>query len=514
MPSRRQSLLILGLLGLTAAAGGAYLLESHGTSDRPGDSPEGAPPDRPLAPITPPGPVPSGEYLNWRPNAPRFTPVDDRGQQIKGYASATSVGLGESIDFHVSVRPAQKFTVKVFRLGRIPAGAESNLVATSPELSGVSQSAPRVVEPTRTVVAPWAASWRLDVPADWKSGLYVAVFESTAKFRSLTPFVVRDDHKAADLLVVLPFTTYQAYNMYPVDRVLGSSLYSAYLPSGKMGGADICSTRVSFDRPYQEDGLPRLFELDQAFVEWVETQPYSVSYASGLDLHAGRVKVTDYKALVFSGHDEYWSAEMRAELDKALGAGIGVAFMAANNVYWSIRMDASAAGVEHRQVTCYKRHQDPAAVGGVLPTVLWRDLGQPEQRVLGAMYTAIITDPEPRPLVVAGAGHWFWKGTGLRDGDQLAKLVGGEADRVHPNVKDKPDVAVLAASPFTAEGPGGRPHTQTQHTVLHQHPSGAWVFNAGTFYWNHGLSTPGFVDSRVQIATQNLLDRMTGKSGA
>src|SRR4051794_7719211 len=172
MPTRRQSLLILGTLRLTAAAGGAYLLGNHGTSERLGDpSPqEGAPSTRPpLAPITPPGPIPSGDYVDWRPNAPGFTPADDRGQQIKGYASATSVGLGESIDFHVSVSPAQQFTVKVFRLGRIPAGSASNLVATSPALAGVTQAAPRVVEPTRTVVAPWEASWRLDVPADWVS---------------------------------------------------------------------------------------------------------------------------------------------------------------------------------------------------------------------------------------------------------------------------------------------------------------------------------------------------------
>ena len=63
-----------------------------------------------------------------------------------------------------------------------------------------------------------------------------------------------------------------------------------------------------------------------------------------------------------------------------------------------------------------------------------------------------------------------------------------------PHVKGGPKATILASSPFTAQGPKNKPVTDTQQTVLCQYPSGAWVFDAGTFHWNHGLSTPGFVD--------------------
>lgn len=542
-PSRRQSLVILGSLGLAAVAGGAYMLENHGGGDAtttgagqdhshdPGNgriygrgSGESANGDagnaneglegEPNSATGETGPVLALALSDdgaWRPNAAGYRAVDDEGQQIKGFASATSINLGESIDFHVSVRPAQSFTIKFFRLGRSAAGKGSELVFTSPRIRGTAQAALKVVEPTRTVVAPWKPSYTLKVPATWRSGLYVATFETADKHRSCVPFVVRQDGKAADLLVVLPFTTYQAYNMYPIDKRLGSSLYKAYLPNGEEGGADICSTRVSFDRPYHQDGLPRLFELDQAFAQWVEAQPYTISYASSIDLHAGRVDPAKYKAMVFSGHDEYWSPQMRTVLQSALSRGVSAAFMAANNVYWNIRLDASAGGAAHRQVTCYKRHRDPAATGGVTPTVLWRDLNQPEQQVLGSMYTAIVTDAKPQPLVVGTTGHWFWAGTGLKDGERIPNLVAGEADKVFPRVKGGPKPTILAASPFTAAGPKNQPVVDTQQTVLCQYPSGAWVFGAGTFHWNHGLSTPGFVDRRIQRATRNLLDRMTGK---
>ena len=510
-PTRRQSLLILSSLGLAAAAGGAYMLENTGSpSDSPYDPKEAAPPERPIAPPTL---VPEGDDVDWRANAMSFKPSDDHVQQIKGYASATSVGLGESIDFHVSVNPPQKFAVKVFRLGRAQSGRASQLVATSPQLAGVTQSAPTVVAPTRTVLAQWGTSWRLDVPKDWTSGVYIATFENEAKFRSVTPFVVRDDARTADLLVVLPFTTYQAYNMYPWDEKTGSSLYHAWTPDGKYGSTDVCSTRVTFDRPFVGAGVPTYFDLDYAFVNWIEAQSYSVAYASGIDLHAGRVDPTKYKALVFSGHDEYWSPQMRAALEGAVSKGVSAAFLTANNIYWNIRLDPSADGTAHRQVTCYKERTDPDAASAATRTDLWRVIGQPEQHVLGAMYKSVVTDPKPQPLVVDSASHWFWRGTGVRNGERIPNLVAGEADQVWPG-KGGPEVTYLAVSPFTGNGKGDKPTTMPAHTVLHQHESGAWVFNAGTFYWPHGLSTPGYADSRVQTATRNLLDRMTGKTVA
>jgi hypothetical protein len=474
-PSRRQ-VLILGGVGLTAATAGAIAWEVSADGSTP----------------------PADGY------------ADDKHMQIKGYASTTSVGHGETVDFHVSVNPAQKFHVQIARLGR----ASAQPVLVSPEVTGATQQAPQKSGATRTVVAPWSASWQLTVPQDWASGLYLATFVNESGYRNHTPFVVRDDSAKTDLLVVVPFTTYQAYNLFPADKRLGSSLYNAW-SDGKYGGTDVCSTRVSFDRPYAADGLPDYFELDRAFAEWVDAQHYTVSYATSLDLHAGRVDPSRHKALVFSGHDEYWSPQMRAALDGALAEGVSAAFLAANNIYWNIRVDPSAGGVEHRQVTCYKRHPDPqAGVDGALATVLWRDVGRPEQLTLGAMYRAIVTDAAPRPLVVDSADHWFWRGTGVRNGDAIPKIVGGEADQFNAGLKGRPDVDVLARSPFTAAGAGGAPVTETQHTVVHRQASGAWVFDAGTFYWNRGLNTPGYVDPRIQTATRNVLDRMTGKTSA
>ena len=136
-PSRRQSLLILGSLGLAAAAGGAYMLENHGGGSstptafgqgQPRRHGQGAQDDvneglegqtnNATGENVPTLALALADDGAWRPDAAGYQAVDDVGHQIKGFASATSINVGESLDFHVSVRPAQGFTVKVFRIGR------------------------------------------------------------------------------------------------------------------------------------------------------------------------------------------------------------------------------------------------------------------------------------------------------------------------------------------------------------------------------------------------------------
>src|SRR5207247_1784764 len=54
---------------------------------------------------------------NWRMWLHGIPPANDINQQIKGYASATSVNLGESITFYVTVNPPQQYTMDVYRMG-------------------------------------------------------------------------------------------------------------------------------------------------------------------------------------------------------------------------------------------------------------------------------------------------------------------------------------------------------------------------------------------------------------
>src|SRR5215210_7376722 len=43
--------------------------------------------------------------------------ADDTTNQIRGYASATSVNKGGQINFHITVNPSQTYSIDVYRIG-------------------------------------------------------------------------------------------------------------------------------------------------------------------------------------------------------------------------------------------------------------------------------------------------------------------------------------------------------------------------------------------------------------
>ena len=69
--------------------------------------------------------------------------ANDVEMQIKGFASATSVNVGESIDFYISVTPAQAYDIEFFRMGWY-GGKGGRLARTAGPFAGVTQPAPTV----------------------------------------------------------------------------------------------------------------------------------------------------------------------------------------------------------------------------------------------------------------------------------------------------------------------------------------------------------------------------------
>ncbi|MFS8203351.1 N,N-dimethylformamidase beta subunit family domain-containing protein (plasmid) [Streptomyces sp. CWNU-52B] len=431
--------------------------------------------------------------------APRATAggprsADDLRRQIKGFASTGAVTPGAAIDFHITVDPPQQFGVDIYRIGHY-GGDGASKVTTSPRLSGIVQ--PAALTADRTVSCHhWWLSWRLQIPAHWSIGAYVAVLTTDDGHRSHIPFTVRDDHPA-DLLLLLPDITWQAHNLYPEDGRTGASLSRAWDADGRLLGEDDAATTVSFDRPYAGTGLPLHVGHAYDFVRWAERYGYDLAYADAGDLHAGRIDPTRYRGLVFPGPDVYWTPAMRRAVDVAREQGTSLVFLSARTMYWQAELAPSPSGVPDRLLTCRKRH-------GPGKPALWREVDRPEQEVLGIQYGGPV--PEAGPLVVRNADHWLWEATGAHEGDELEGLVVGGADRYFPRaaLPEHQGRILLSHSPY--RDPEGT--VRHQETSLYRAHSGALVFAAGTFGWAPALDRRGHVDPRVQRATANLLDRI------
>lgn len=451
--------------------------------------------------------------------------ADDVNGQIKGWGPG-SVAHGETLGLRVSVNPGQRFGVNLYRVGHFdfgPRNPGARHMQGLPLASGGPQAPPLRGGRTNSCHHWWINS-RVQIPGSWSPGAYVAVLTTAdRRFRSHVPFTLRSetvdldrppagtgadadahadparrryDH---DLLLLLPDVTWQAYNLYPENGHTGASLYHAWDEKGELLGEDQAATTVSFDRPYAGAGLPLHIGHAYDVIRWAERNGYDIGYANATDLHAGRVDPARYRAVVFPGHDEYWSEPMRRAVVRARDAGTSLVFLSANSMYWRVELEPGPDGTPDRLMTCAKRQVPPGR-----PHRRWRDLGEPEQSVMGLQYAGRV--PEPVPLVARNTDHWLWQGTGVTEGERIEGLVAGESDHYFPRVPlpESTERALLAHSPYR-DSRGVRRH---QETSLYRAPSGAWVFASGTFAWSPALDREGSADPRIQQATANLLRRI------
>ncbi|MDQ4147941.1 MAG: hypothetical protein M3120_09740 [Pseudomonadota bacterium] len=420
---------------------------------------------------------------------------------IRGYAGQASINRGEALALHVSTsRPS--YTLEIYRMGWY-GGAGARLLQTVGPLPGQNHPVPPPQPDTGLIACAWPVSYTLQTGADWVTGVYLVKLISDVGDVGYILFVLRDDSRPADILYQVPLTTYQAYNDWG-----GKSLYDHNSTGGR-------AYKVSFDRPYSNwAGAGDFFEGDYNMIRWLERQGYSLTYATSIETQAAPGVLSGHKVFLSNWHDEYWSKPMRDHLTAARDQGKHLAFFDSNNIYWQIRFESSASGVDNRVMVCYKDASlDPLSGSNPsLTTVTWREapVNQPENALLGIMFEDMFTYGSSYPWVVQNAGHWIYAGTGLQEGQAIAGLVGYEYDKVFNNGLTPAGLTVLAASPVVGNSAG----SSTHHGAIYTAPSGALVFTAGTNYWPWKLDDNPYqshgADARVQQITANLLNRMIG----
>jgi hypothetical protein len=444
--------------------------------------------------------------------------------EIEGYASLTSVNRGGTIDIFVSTGDPS-FGVNIYRVGWY-GGAGAREVYARTGMPGTRQAAPVHDPATHLVEARWSNPITITVPqsgdpTDWASGVYLAKLTGASGKESYVIFAVRDDNRSSHLLFQLSVTTYQAYNTWG-----GYSLYTS-----------TPARQVSFNRPYTFHGtgasglgagefLTNLtsssFPASRAawevnMVRWLEREGYDVAYATNVDTHRMPFLLTNRRAFLSVGHDEYWSSEMRTNVEAARERGTGLGFFSANSAYWQVRFEPDASGAPDRTMVAYKSAalaEDPYATDGDgandrYITTRFRDapLNRPEAALLGVQYV----DDGVRDLdvVVADAAQWPFANTGLTTGARLGGLLGYEVDARAAGTPA--GTVLLARSPFsTAWGTTGYSDMTTYRAA-----SGSTVFATGSIQWAWGLddyNAPEYRSPRASAAaqqiTRNVLERL------
>jgi hypothetical protein len=458
---------------------------------------------------------------------------------IEGYASAASVSsvTGTStISFYVSTK-FQTVDLDIYRIGWY-GGAGGRHMQPTVQVPAVNQGTCPVLSYSVVSSGPpmnytmtvcnWAGTgqgtYTLTVPQGWVSGVYLVKLSGlnngTVQEQSYIPFVVTDGH-IPKLLFQHSVMTDEAYNDYG-----DGSLYTMNHP------------KVSFSRPFANDNTSdnsggwnhsagNFFRWEFHMIRFMEGEgnnnnAYDVGYISDIDLHVNGVPA-GILALMSVGHDEYWTLEMRLDVQTALQNGLNLGFFSADDADWDTRLEADTN--PYGTMVCFRSTTaDPWYNDGIhdqrAVTVKFRQqpVNMPQNQIIGIEYYAIINSSfNIGPLTRQPA----WLFNGVSTGTTfLNKLLGYEAD-AYPLPAPAPITIVAQSSNDTN-------CNSCAYTTVYQPnpPNNPTVFAAGTFQWSWGLDqfhVDGFagkmeiIDTPTKAAaiqmTKNIFAQFCGSQG-
>jgi hypothetical protein len=449
---------------------------------------------------------------------------------IRAYPRYPSIHPGETLTLHVSTDSPQ-FKVEFFRQG----ATLTRMPMASPPLAGCNL-------PDGPPDLDWAwAGYDWSIPADWPSGVYVAMLIEIASDGSeILPSMTNTFARSAKALFVvlhhgpvalgtplykLSWATFVAYNATGYGSLYSEALWSRderhpgfkvtwRRPGCGTGGTVMAASPEDHYHPASDR---QTFEhWDAPLVRWLESNGYQPHYCTDWDLHRDAALLRSYDLLLSVGHDEYWSLSVRQAIAEHVGRGGNVAYFSGNTAYYRIHFTD-----DDTAITCAKVL--PAAKdSGRWARDSWTEQ-DPECRLTGVTtaFGGGWWDGERQPLgyTVQHAGHWAFAGTGIREGEVFGDdpefpLIGYEVDgaafrrvggRAFPTgeLGTPRDFLILGIAEL-GEGwfvsRAGAAATMGSYVS----PQGGITFQAATTDW------PMLVPRNRQVAaiTRNVLDRL------
>ncbi|NDL61099.1 hypothetical protein F7O44_28925 [Phytoactinopolyspora sp. XMNu-373] len=334
-------------------------------------------------------------------------------------------------------------------------------------------------------------------------------------------FVVKASAPSSRMLLSVAVSTYEAYNGWsPIATgMLGKSLYDGFPDPPSATGQvsehndDLVERAhvVSCQRP--NPLWVQFFERwEGRFLAWAESEGFTVDCCTSVDLHREPELLSRYQLLLSVGHDEYWSKQMRDNVEEFVVRGGNVAFFSGNVCNWQIRF-----ADDDRQIICYRSPLlDPlTGVENDRVTTEWwsAPLDRPPNFMTGvstrngavhSMGDSFLgkTGPgarrEDAAYEVCFPEHWVFDGVAFEDDGTFGRgqdIVGYETDAAEYTLTDDgipratghdgtpEDFAILAHADLTS----WRGHGMGGYATMGIFRRNGTVFTAATTDWANGL---------------------------
>lgn len=294
----------------------------------------------------------------------------------EGWFSSPSATCGQSVALHISGNDSP-VTIKVFRMGYY-GGAGARLIeeTTTKPVSHYSPSAPSKA-PESIVTADWPVAWDFKVTNQTLPGQYLIRLDDKNGDANFVPIMVTNPESKSAVTFISSVLTWQAYNEWG-----GYSLYKGPNRTRKSR-----AMVVSFNRPYDGDGAGQFRYMEFPIVRLAEKLGIDINYITDLELDKNIGSLENTKSIVYGGHGEYWTTQMRESLDAAVARGTNLISFGGNAGYNRPRLQAN-----DRELVMWRgAASDPNRRSPTLATTRWRGnpIRKPESVLLGAQYVGL-----------------------------------------------------------------------------------------------------------------------------
>ncbi|SMD25523.1 DUF4082 domain-containing protein [Lentzea albidocapillata] len=467
---------------------------------------------------------------NTKPGTPNWQ-APYRDDTILGYTTDISVTPGGQVQFKM-LTSAPAYRLDIFRLGWY-GGVGARQIGTVSRNTPQNQPPCLRDAPTALIdCGNWAVSVTWNVPSDAVSGIYYArATRNDTGVQNEIVFVVRDDTSTSKILFQTSDATWVAYNRYG-----GNSLYFGDGPG--QGGS---SYKVSYNRPYTGgDGDENfIFNAEYPMLRFLERNGYDLSYTTDVDSARRGHLIKNHKVFMAVGHDEYWSNEQRNNVMAARDAGVHMAFLTGNEIFWKTRWEKSidSSQTDWRTLACFKETKGTQNDGLNDWTGTWRDPrysppqdgGRAENQLLGSWFTVNGRRDDSLQVPAAFGKMRLWRNTPLANMPAGSTYtfqpgtLGYEWNTVPDNGHQPAGVAQLSRTTVFVDGYYALKNwgdqygssNETHAITYYKAASGALVFGAGTVQWAWGvddehafLTNTPTSDIRMKQATVNFLADM------
>ena len=511
-------------------------------------------------------------------------PSDDPGAvEVWAYTNKLSYAPGETVSFHVN-SSAPTFDVTIYR-----DGLKLEEVHATTGIAGEWSETPNNCF---TFGCNWPVLHMFKLSNNLRSGVYLAIFSfmrGEERVEHEAGFIVRAAQPTAPIVFMLSTQTWMAYNDWG-----GGNHY------GKPGGGSSTGVELGFiprlhiHRPWARGfmrlpkGNPRAndiryrtreagarahylnFEwsmangyskwctaagwpqMERHTAIWCERNGYELDYIAQQDLAANPEILNDYKCLLTSGHDEYYTWGQRDSIDAFMENG-GRFARFGGNINWQSRLEEDG-----NVLVTYKSNAetDDPLKDERIRTGSWvhpkTNRNSATTFGVDSMFGHLVGIPAAAPrtpgFITLRPDHWMLKDSDLYYGDAFGSIAAGyECDGLPITFRDglaypidefgTPTNIEIVAILFARAGEEKRDHTprvfadeaylkstpqgfygkrdvSDEQVAKHTHGNGliaympkgkGGVATGPTVDWCYALGRDEFIDK----ITQNVLDRFT-----